>query len=309
MRAWFFVLFTILLVPSRASAGDYEDARRLDDEFRFPEALAAYDRASDPRTAAGAEAISRANVLRAHAEGNFLPFVALEKVRRAPSREADAQLARDADAFPPGPSRVEAWVVGAESALAAHDEASAEPILRKIASEAHADPVIQRKARRDLALALVHRNALSEARVIAETDPSLTPLIARLARRRYVHVASMAAVVVMPLLAIISIIRRRREAQTSVRAIAPLVVVYAAWLAIVGGVLSSAYESGTSHPFIVFALASSLVIILARAWSATSASSRNARIARATLSALAALATGFLVLEAIDVAYLDSLGL
>ncbi|MDF2697492.1 MAG: hypothetical protein K0S65_5875, partial [Labilithrix sp.] len=88
-----------------------------------------------------------------------------------------------------------------------------------------------------------------------------------------------------------------------------LIVLYAAYVALAGAALATGYEEGRARPFLLFGVVLVPLLLVARAWSAAGSTRALARAARAVLCATSALAAAFLVLEHVDVAYLEGLGL
>jgi len=248
----------------------------------------------------------------------------LERVRNDPRLANDAAtidaLVRDAESFRPGPVRVACWVLAAEAYANRLDRPrDAEPLWRRIAIDPHADVILARKANRDLVTALLARGDYAGATDVAATggdraDPKLTKDVARAVRRHRVHIASIIVLVVTLAFAARAWIgaARRGSAGAVARAVkrtAPLMLAYALYVAIGGALLASGYEAGTSRPFLLFGAALLGVLVLARAWAAAGAPARNARAFRAVLAATSALGAAFLVLESVDVAYLEGIGL
>ena len=94
-----------------------------------------------------------------------------------------------------------------------------------------------------------------------------------------------------------------------VRASSRIVLAYAAYVAVVGALLAAGYEEGTARPFLLFGAVLVPLLLLARAWGAAGSQEPRARGMRAALCAASALGAAFLVLEHVDVAYLEGLGL
>ena len=88
-----------------------------------------------------------------------------------------------------------------------------------------------------------------------------------------------------------------------------LVVPFVSWTALVGGALASNYEEGNSTPFLLFGLAVGPIAMLARAWSTVGSDRTAARTGRVVVSAASVFGAAFLLLEAIDVRYLEGFGL
>jgi hypothetical protein len=95
----------------------------------------------------------------------------------------------------------------------------------------------------------------------------------------------------------------------SVRRLIRLAVGFAAYVAIVGGMLASQYESGNASPFLVLGVAIVPLVLVARAWSAVGSVRLSARIGRAMLCATSVFAVAFLVLRLVRSDYLDGFGL
>jgi hypothetical protein len=115
-------------------------------------------------------------------------------------------------------------------------------------------------------------------------------------------------------LALLALVQTRRKppwesAVRSVRQMTPLAVGFAAYVAIVGGVLAAQYETGNAGPFLVLGAAIVPLVLVARAWSAASSGSPAARIGRALLCTTSVFAAAFLVLRAVRSEYLDGFGL
>jgi len=314
-------------LDTRARAEAILSSAEADDEaFAFARALTRYDegRALDPGSPRAPRAETRAAELRAHGEGDFAPYVKLERVRRDPAlssdRRAVEQLVHDAEGFPPGPVRVEVWVLAAEGFAHRFDRpGEADGLLRRVLADAHADPVVAQKAARDLVTLQLARGDIVAAREAAKlagprADPRLLPDVERALRRRSMHHASIALLAVMGLLAVRAFFaaaqrgagQRIRDALSRMWR---LVFGYAAYVALGGALLASGYETGTSKPFLYFGVVLVPIVLVARAWGAAAGGAKGARSGRAVLCGAAALGAAFLVLEAVDVAYLEGMGL
>jgi hypothetical protein len=239
----------------------------------------------------------------------------LDRVRRDPALASDAraidELVREADASPPGPERVDAWVLAAEAYAQRLDRpADAERLYRRIVSDAAADDVLRRKAQRDLVTLLVARGDLDGAAVAARGQATLVAEVARLVRRRWLHLASIGTLAVLGLLTARALLATRAAGvKPALRRIAPLALAFALYVGVAGAVLASRYEGGTAQPFLVLGGGLFLLLLAARAWGATGGRSGRARVVRAVVCGAGALATAFLVLETIDASYLDGMGL
>jgi hypothetical protein len=312
---------------ARARADTILSSAEAEDEaFAFARALARYDegRALDPGSPRAPRAEARAAELRAHSEGDFGPYAKLERVRRDPALSSDPraveQLVHEAETFPPGPVRVEVWVLAAEAfAHRFQRPGDADPLLRLVLADSHADPVVAQKAARDLVTLQLARGDLARAREAARlagsrADPKLLRDVERAIRRRSLHHAAIAVLAVMVLLAVRGLIAAvRRGAGQRIRGALGrmwrLAVAYATYVAVGGALLASGYETGTSKPFLYFGVVLVPILLIARAWGAAEGTSNSARSGRAIVCGAAALGAAFLVLEAVDIAYLEGMGL
>jgi hypothetical protein len=303
-----------------------DNAEHDDDALDFAHALAHYDegRALDPGSGGAPRADTRAATLRAHAEGAFVPYAKLERVRRDPTLSSDPRviedLVREAESFPVGLVRIEVWVMAAEAyANRLGRPLDADALLHRVLADPLTDRVVAQKAARDLvALRLGHGDleGADEAVAVAggRADPRLARDLRRAARRRNMHGASIALLVAMALFAAratFAAARRGAGARVrgAIRGAWKLALGYAAYVSIGGALLASGYEAGTTKPFLYFGMVLVPLVLVARAWAAAGGSSRSARGGRAALCAMAAAAAAFLVLEAVDVTYLEGMGL
>jgi hypothetical protein len=143
--------------------------------------------------------------------------------------------------------------------------------------------------------------------------PSRT-ITSRALRRHKLHLASIAALTSAGVLALIAFVRAARAGRLAAvidrtRASSRLVIAYCAYVAVAGGMLASGYEEGTARPFLLFGVLLVPLLLIARAWGAAGSPARAARSLRAGLCATSALGAAFLVLEHVDVGYLEGLGL
>lgn len=301
-------------------------AEEEDESLSFASALAHYDegRALDPGSARAPRAEARAATLRTHAEGGFAPYAKLERIKRDPKLSSDPrvvdELVRDAATFPPGLVRVEAWVMAAEAyAHRFGRPADAEALLRRVVVDPHTDKVVVQKAARDLVALHVERGDLAGAEDAVRAagtraDPQLARDVQRSVRRRRLHYAAIAvliAVLVLASRAGVTASRRRAGARVA-SALAKtwkIALGYAAYVAVGGALLASGYEAGTTKPFLYFGVVLLPLVLVARAWGAAGAETRVARSGRALLCALGALGAAFLVLELVDVTFLEGMGL
>lgn len=270
------------------------------------------------------KAMTRASQLEAHSEGDYRPFARLDAVRRDPKTSDDAaaidSLARDAEGFPPGPTRGEARMVCADAYLARlHRRADGEAELRRVTDDPKADPLLRRQAAVELLDALLDDGNLEGAREVTESEGKLLDRkqarrIVVASRRRWLHRGSLVVLALFGLLAATAVVRASLRGAlggvwSALRGGAWYALAYAAWLAIAGGGFASAYETGNAEPFYGFAATLLPIAALARAWSAAGSRSAPARVVRATMCATVVLAAAFLVLEAINVQYLEGFSL
>jgi len=308
--------------PQRQAAEQlYEKADREEHELDFAAALADYEASvkTDPSNRYVLRASARARWLRQRSQGGFAPLVALERVRRDPGAQRDAAkvdaIARDLETFPPGEVRVEARMFTAEAyATTLARPRDAERELDALLDEPVADvPIRAQAAERlaDLAMKRADVDAAKRAAArVASIDAPLGARVARWARRRVVERGAVATLAIFALLAAQAAARRLRgEGARELGRFVPRAAAVCLYLALVATALANAYESGNSTPFMMLPAGVFVVALGARAWALAGSSSRAARATRATLGVLAALATAFLVLDRIDVRYLESFGL
>jgi hypothetical protein len=312
--------------PEDDGAALYARAQGEEAAGQYAAALAdyreAYARAPTGRFAQ--RSLARADYLRAHAEGNFEPLVRLERFRKDPRLADDPAaidaLARDADAFAPGPTRGEARMLVAEAyigRLNRHADGIAE--LRKVVADPKADVLAGRLAAREIVETEIADGDDAGARVDAHAmatrlDPKLVRRTEKLRLRKMAHVAAIVDLATTAILVAAAIVlaRRRGELGAVVRTLKaswPVALAFAAVVAIAGGALASSYESGNAAPFRAVGVALLPVLLAARAWGAAGSTGRVARASRALVCASATLACAFVVLETIDPTYLDGFGL
>jgi hypothetical protein len=304
----------------------YAAAETDDAELRFARAADRYEAsiAKAPSHRHAPRARARAEVLRRHAEADFVPYTRLERVRRDPELSSDpaalAALAEDARAFPPGLVRVEARMLAAEAYLGRLQRpADAVPLLREVVADPATDPLSGRLARRELVDTLQRLGDLDGAARAAKADgadPQLARTVAVQARRMYLHTTAIAALGLFFLAAAIGIGKRigqsATEVKTALRGFATVTIAFALWSGVLGGLLASTYETGNAKPFLLFGAGLVPLLLLARAWGAVARGGDNrgwSRVGRAGISAASVVAAGFLVLESVDVSYLEGFGL
>jgi len=248
----------------------------------------------------------------------------LEQVRQDPRLASDPaaieSLARDAETFPAGPTRVEARMLVALAWLERlHRPEDGIAELQKVADDPSSDPVTSRFAEAQIVDALVGAGrvdgAIAEAHAHADRlDPRFIAQVDHLARRRWVRRAAFGVIAVFVALASIALARaaRRRDLKGAVRALqgfAPPATLFIVFVGGAGGMLAAAYESGNAAPFLLLGAAAWPLLLLARGWAAVGSSAVLARVLRAAVCAGAALAAAFVVLDLLGLSYLQGFGL
>jgi hypothetical protein len=277
-----------------------------------------------PHSRWAARASERIDWLLARSEADFVPLSRLERFRRDPALAGDSaaieEFAREADTFPPGTVRVEARMLIAEAWLGRMGRPwDALALLRKVVEDPKADPLTASLAERELVEVLVAadrtRDAVDEAHAHAGLlDAQFIRGVDRMDRRKWVRRGAIATLAAFVGLAAHSLFRARthrpwRSAFRAVRAITPVAVPFVAFVAIIGGVLASRYESGNARPFLLFGTAALPLVLLARVWSAVGSQSPRARGARALLCGASLLAAAFVLLDVVSPDYLEGFGL
>ncbi|MCL2724974.1 MAG: hypothetical protein FWD69_11115 [Polyangiaceae bacterium] len=326
------VVFIVIVPRARAAENDageasadalYEEAERADAAFDFARALTAYDEVCtrNPSSDRAPLAEARAAVLRDHAEGDFGPFKELERVRRDPKLSQLDRLVARAETYPPGLVRVEVWLLAAEAYAQRFDRPDdAMKLDRRILEDPMAPRLATQTAARNLTALLTARGEMSAAvdearRAGDRADPNLLRDLTRLRRRLLIHRASLATIAAMVVFAIGAIATAARPGRSIACALGkttPLILGYAAFVGIAGGLLASRYETsetGNATPFLLFGVALAAVLFVARVWAAAGSPRMPARAARAVVCAGATIGAAFLVLEHVDVTYLEGLGL
>ncbi len=195
--------------------------------------------------------------------------------------------------------------------------------LRAVRDDPNADPLTARLAAREIVDTLARQgridDAAEEARAHANRlDPQFVRQTERLVRRRAMRRAALLELGVFAAAAGAALVRARLrgaagQAVRAVRGLAPVALAFAAYVAGAGGLLASqygkSYETGRATPFLLLGLAVLPLVLLARAWGAVGSTRAAARTGRAILGAASVLSTAFVVLEALDPAYLDGFGL
>ncbi len=266
------------------------------------------------------KAMTRAVLLESHAEGEFGPYKRLEAVRHDPKTNDDPAvidaLARDAAGFPAGPTRGETWMLCAEAYLQRlHRRGDGEVALRHVIDDPHADPLLKREAANELIKALIADGNLDAARDTSRAiahwlDPKVERSVTVARRRQWLRRASSVDLAAFLVLALLAVGRAVKDGQTvgvarALRVSADLGLVFAAYLAAVGGVLASSYETGNAAPFLFLGVLVLPIALVARAWGAAGSTSPLARGVRSLVCASAVVAAAFLLLEALNPLYLE----
>jgi hypothetical protein len=181
------------------------------------------------------------------------------------------------------------------------------------------DRVVASKAARDAVnLQLERKDTRAAEATVAlaggRADPKLGQDVRRTIRRAKVHHAALVVLIVMLVFAARATIATIRKSGTgrigeALRRTWKLALAYAAYVALAGAALAAGYEAGTTKPFLFFGLVLAPLLLLARMWGAAGGESRAARTGRAMVCGGAVLGAAFLVLESVDVAYLEGMGL
>jgi hypothetical protein len=304
----------------------YTSAEQEEKDLAFASALHDYEAsvAADPSNRWVLRSNARARWLRDRSEGDFAPLVRLERVRRDPSAQHDAAtveaLARDLEAFPPGEVRIEARMFVAESDLTLIgrpndgerelDALLDEPAVSKATSQA---AIRAQAASRLVDIAMSRGDVPSAKRAAARGGSGTAQLVARVARwarRRVIERVCAVVVVLFAIAGCVAAARRLRGARvTALGAFVAKAAAICVYLATFAAIIAGSYENGHTLPFVTLPLAILPIAVVARAWALSGASSTRARALRALFGAAAVVAAAFLVLDRIDVRYLESFGL
>jgi hypothetical protein len=233
------------------------------------------------------------------------------------------RLARKADTEPPSAVRAEARMIVAQAWLGRmHRPNDALPLLREVADDTAADSLTRRLAERDLVDTLLTENRLGEAVTEATThadalDAAFVRRVVRWGRRPVLFQACVVELLLFATLVTMAVVRTKRSGAQAreghlgraVLGFLPVAGAFALYLAGVGAVLASHYETGHAAPFVGLAIASVPIVLLARGWSAAGSRRPGARTGRAVLCAASMLASAFVVLDVLNPSYLDGFGL
>jgi hypothetical protein len=198
-------------------------ARMDRDERAYASALTNYRACivTAPNTVWAQRATQQIAWLSARSEGGFAPLDRFERVKLDPAKMSDPaaidDLARDADAFPPGLVRVEARRYVAEAWLASpHRGSDAIRELRKVQTDLpFAELLTDRTVERELVDALLANGEVDGAasEVAAHHDLLDAPVVLqvrRLARRLALQRAARVELFVFSALALLALLWRRR---------------------------------------------------------------------------------------------------
>jgi hypothetical protein len=312
------VLAVALSAASNEAEQLFAKAEQEEHDLAFGAALADYDAsiATEPSNRYALRAAARSRWLRARAEGSFVPLERLERVRRDPSAQHDAStvdaLAHDLETFPVGEVRTEARMFVAEAYTSLHRTPDAERELDALLDDpAGAAPIRAQAAIRlaDIAMARGDVAAAKHAADrVASIDAPLVTQVAHWARRRVIERVAIGVIALFVIGSAVATAKRARRLG-ELGTFAPRAFALCAYLGLVAGLLANAFERGNALPFLVLAALVLPVALLARAWALAGASTLVARALRATLGAVTVVAIAFLVLDKIDVRYLESFGL
>ena len=189
--------------------------------------------------------------------------------------------------------------------------------LRALARDPHNDVLLRRSAATKLVRTLADAGDLDAAdaagrEFVKNIDPLAIKHAEAVRRRGHAHVVARISLGVALGIAALSLARARAllaNAVLAVRRLGAVFLFFFLYSGIVGGYLASRYENGSPLPFLVFAAFMLPVAMLFRAWSAIGSPSLVARAGRVGLAVTATLATGFLVLEQVNPAYLAGVGM
>lgn len=332
MRRWPVValmsgVLSLLTAAPPAHADDaraaFEAAEAAERGGRFADALAGYRRIVDQSPTASFAIASRARAerLEAHSEGGFAPLARLEAVRADANKlrdrgELDA-LARDALAFPDGPTRAEALLVVGEALWhQIGDRDAAATALESAADDRAADPLSRSLALNQLVALRREQGRLDAALVALDRHPEiareLRAEIARLVRRSRLVRASTVVLAAFGGVAAWAFTTLARRRELTVRGlVVPWSLAVAAWIGIGGALFVHLHGGeGDAATFAAFGAGLAVLDVAARAWARAARPAGNgARALRAGTCAFAVVALALVVVEQTDPRYLSGLGL
>ena len=302
----------------------YQAAEQAEDALDFRAALMSYERALslDPSASFSRVARARAQDLRAHNEGDFVPLARLEAVRRKPNAERPEieALDKDANGFAAGRVRAEAKLVVAEAYWHRfNDQAAATAALRTVVEDEAADKLTRSLGLHELVAIERERGDLQAAYREVSRFPDLVPAlyteISRLLRRVLLTRLSFGLLGLCGLIGLVSLVRARRLLQkdpegTLRRIVRPVSVGFALYIGGAAALLVRYHGDGDVRPFLWLGFGALAVNIVAHLWRLSSKDTRRvAKLGRALVCALGVLAVAFLSLERANAGYLESFGL
>ena len=278
------------------------------------DALHAYERAETlaPLGPHAAAARARAEFLRSHSDGNFVPLAALERVRRDPARATDAnelaELGTQSRSFPTGQVRVETWQFLAMAHARRREDAQALVFARLALADPAADPVMRTDAASLVAETCLRRGDTACARDAARAGGVSADVRARiqaLVRRRSMALVAGALLATIVLASLV--VMRRSRSRLARPTLRTLVLPALAMAVIVTcGVAASSFEGASLLPFVLLGLG---VLALSLLGAQVASVVRGAAGLRAASFALAVVAAAFLSLYASGPDYLTDFGL
>lgn len=333
MRAlWILLASVVFSVAKSASAEErrldcvaYQLGQNAESLFHYQEALSHYNDSIQRHEhgACAEDTRRRIESLLSYSEGNFGPFEQLERARHTSDIEHNLAMLESlriaADSFPNGRVRGEArLLVGLAFASNAEQRTRAPSILDAVVRDPFAAPATRKQALRsatDLLWQLDVREGVrlvSRNHAIASID--LVNEAKKHERRFWAHRATVFLLALFCANSLFAIGRqvaaRRFDAarlgRRAVRSLSFGVLVGGAGAAIV-----SFYERGHTLPFLLLGVSIVAVAILADAWRLANdgkAPHRTRVALRLLLSASAVLSSAYLILESIDVRYLEAFG-
>lgn len=305
-----------------AAVAVYHLAAMADDALDFPAALAGYEDflRRDPGSRFAARAQARADELRSHGEGGFVPLQRLERVRRdealADSLAGVQGLDRATAGFPPGLVRSEARMLVGEAYLTRLDRPrDAARVFRALAEDGAAPSELRSLAAERLVEA---RAAVGEEGAGAEevralpVDPEVRAEAAVRSRRARLRTAArgtLALCAALGVVAVASTVREGRGRELLRAWRRPWPWAQLALLTAGGGGLAKLYDEHDVAPFAALAAGVAGVYLVAAAWSVAMRERTAARAGGALVCLLAALAVSFLAMDGLDVMMLEGISL
>jgi hypothetical protein len=305
-----------------AATAVYYLAVMADEGLEFRRALAGYQDfiARDPGSRFAARAQARVDDLLHHAEGNFAPLVALERVRRneqsANSLAGIQRLDREMATFPAGAVRAEAQLLVGEAYLnRLQRPRDAARVLHILAGDTSAAQEVRSLAAERLVQA---RTLMGEERVAAQeitalrVDPEVQRDAEVLARRSLLRDIAWATLAVTAAAGVTSLVRaaRAKRMHEVLRVWKrPLPLAQIAVLTLGGGALAKAYDEHEVSPFLLLGAGALAVYLAATAWNVVGSNRVALRVGRALVCMLAALAVSFLTMHTLDTMMLEGINL